>query len=125
MQSVLGCVTRVFRLGQWQYVFSSTSMAMSPIFRNRAPLTCREQSRRVRPGNEKGKDMHVIKKNLIKDLLDGNVVIGPDGGLWYPSGPEETYTLESLLVELIAPRNALNKKALLAVVNAANINLEE
>ena len=69
--------------------------------------------------------MHFIKKALIKDLIDGNVVIGPDGGLWYPSGPEETYTLESLLVELIAPNGVLNKRALIATVKAANINLEE
>ena len=69
--------------------------------------------------------MYFIKKVLIKDLIDGNVVIGPDGGLWYPSGPEETDTLESLLVELIAPNGILNKRALLAAVKAANINLEE
>ncbi len=69
--------------------------------------------------------MYFLKKALIKDLLDGNVVIGPDGGLWYPSGPEETYTLESLLKELIAPNNILNARALRAAVNAANINLEE
>ncbi len=43
--------------------------------------------------------MYFLKKALIKNLLEGNVVIGPDGGLWYPSGPEETYTLESLLTE--------------------------
>ena len=67
--------------------------------------------------------MNPIKKAILQDLLDDNATIGPDGGIWYPSGPEETFTLATLLVELIAPREVLNKKALKAVIDAANIDL--
>lgn len=69
--------------------------------------------------------MHISKKAILQDLLDDNAAIGPDGGIWYPSGPEETYTLESILAELVAPRQILNKKALRALVEAANIKLIE
>ena len=67
--------------------------------------------------------MTTLKKAILQDLLDDNATIGPDGGIWYPSSPEETYTLASLLVELVAPREVLNKKALKAVIDAANIDL--
>lgn len=68
--------------------------------------------------------MHITKKAILKDLLERNASIGLDGGIWYPSGPEQI-SLESILVELVAPRECLNKLALLALVEAANINLEE
>ena len=68
--------------------------------------------------------MWIVKKALLKDLLDGNATIGPDGGIWYPSGPSDI-VFESILADLVAPRQVLNKKALLALVEAANINLEE
>lgn len=68
--------------------------------------------------------MNILKKVHLQDLLEGNAHIGPDGGIWYPSGPSD-YSLESLLVEMVAPREVLNKKALAALVKAANINLKE
>lgn len=68
--------------------------------------------------------MNITKKAILKDLLEGNAHIGLDGGIWYPSGPSD-YSLEYLLVELVAPREVLNKNALAALVKAANINLEE
>lgn len=31
--------------------------------------------------------MNTVEKATFQDLIDGNACVGPDGGIWYPSGP--------------------------------------
>lgn len=33
--------------------------------------------------------MTSIEREILQDLIDGNADVGPDGGIWYPSGPSD------------------------------------
>lgn len=33
--------------------------------------------------------MNTVEKATFQDLIDGNAYVGPDGGIWYPSGPAD------------------------------------
>lgn len=33
--------------------------------------------------------MNSIERATLQDLIDGNADVGPDGGIWYPSGPSD------------------------------------
>lgn len=33
--------------------------------------------------------MNSIERATLQDLIDGKADVGPDGGIWYPSGPSD------------------------------------
>ena len=61
--------------------------------------------------------MNIIEKSTYQDLIDGNAYVGPDGGIWYPSGPSGVQVAD-IFMELVNEVRSHRKNAIVEKAEA-------
>lgn len=69
--------------------------------------------------------MNTVEKATFQDLIDGNACVGPDGGIWYPSGHADVpvANIFTAMVEEVRRLRSVIDDATSALDDAQELNM--